>query len=484
MILDKHNPYKNGALVKYDESKNIYFDCTLNQTDIKTNANKFYIIQMCKIDTGYAVYIRYGRVGIKGTVRTSTYTDKSSAIAFFKKQYRSKTGNTWGSSTFTKKKGKYFLADISYEDELSKINEKDMKSKKIPKSKLSQRVQKFIQMISNIEMMNESLVELDIDTKKMPLGKITSNQIDKAREILKKISNETDNDIITDLSSDYYTYIPTACGMRKPPIIDNDDIITKYNKTLDELADIVVGVNIIKNSAKNVKLNPIDNIYNDIDTEIKALAKNTNIYKNLVKFVQNTHGPTHGQKLEVLDILKVAQNGKCDAYNNYSENIDNKMLLFHGTPQSCVLSIFKKDFYLDPSKLGVQIAGKMFGYGVYFADCATKSFNYTRAGKTGDVGCLLIAEVALGNISERTNADSSISKVSLQRINCDSTKGIGRYAPVEYTEIKGVKIPNGEIKDIRRDVYLRYNEYIVYDINQICIKYVMVVKNNGNYSGW
>ena len=38
-------------------------------------------------------------------------------------------------------------------------------------------------MISDVDMMNNALIELDIDPKKMPLGKITKDQIESAKEI-------------------------------------------------------------------------------------------------------------------------------------------------------------------------------------------------------------------------------------------------------------------------------------------------------------
>lgn len=40
------------------------YDCTLNMTDIKTNKNKFYIMQIIECGAGvYTLYIRYGRIG-------------------------------------------------------------------------------------------------------------------------------------------------------------------------------------------------------------------------------------------------------------------------------------------------------------------------------------------------------------------------------------------------------------------------------------
>ena len=361
-------------------------------------------------------------------------------------------------------------------------------------------------MVSDINMMANTLIQLDIDTEKLPLGKIKQTQLDKAKDILNdiqkkinkidKIKTDKSKTIqyellkreVTTLSSKYYTLVPYACARKRPPVINTAKMTNKYKDTLDDLGNIAIGVQIINNVKADE--NPIDAIYKDINTSIKPLGKNSRMWKEIHAYVANTHGPTHGYQLEIVDILEIEQLGKQKQFTDYckTNNLDtsNNTLLFHGTPQSCVLSIFKRDFYLDPSKLGdtnVQIAGKMFGYGVYFAD-TLKSFNYTRAYQTNDIGCMLLGEVALGTMLEKDNADYYINKASLQKVGCDSTKGMGKWEPSTSKTIKGVNIPNGPIKEVRKNASLRYNEFIVYDVNQVLIKYLIIVKNNGNYNGF
>ena len=208
--------------------------------------------------------------------------------------------------------------------------------------------------------------------------------------------------------------------------------------------------------------------------------------KEIIVWIKNTHGSTHGCKLNVLDIFEISQNGVPEKYDNCSKNLNNKTLLFHGTHQSCVLSIFKNNFYLDPTKLNsnIQIAGKMFGYGVYFADVATKSFNYTRADSTNDVGCLLVSEIALGNMMEKISSDSSLNKTKLDKQHCHSTKAIGKWQPSSSKIINDTIIHSGPLQAIKTKTDLRYNEYIVYDVDQIKTKYLVLVKNTGTYGGY
>ena len=47
----------------------------------------------------------------------------------------------------------------------------------------------------------------------------------------------------------------------------------------------------------------------------------------------------------------------------------------------------------------------MFGKGVYFADMVSKSANYCGVSKENNVGCILLADVALGGLNEKLYAD-------------------------------------------------------------------------------
>lgn len=479
-----------GELV---ESDGMIYSCTLNQTDIDANKNKFYIMQLVRNGSNYTLYTRWGRTGEKGRPTHDKYTTASEGMTAFQKQFKTKTGNIWGNKNFVKKANKYFLSDVSYDDELKNI---PIVPTAIPDSKLHEKVQNLIKMLSDVNMMQNALVSLEIDTKKMPLGKIKQSQLDKANEILGKIQpllgdiNGKKGNVdemkaqLVSLSSEYYTFLPMAFGRKKPPVINTDDMIQKYHDIVDELRNMVITVQMTENVKSGE--NPIDSIYNDVNTAINPLDRNDKMWNEIEKFVTNTQGPTHGCKLEVLEIFEVEQAGKKQSYQDYCKNIGNKTLLYHGTPQNCVLSIFKKDFYLDPSKLKdikVQIAGKMFGYGVYFAD-SSKSFGYTRAHQTNNIGCYIVAEVALGNQLSKMDADYYINKSSLARTGHQSTKGEGRWQPSDFVTIDGIKIPNQPLIEKHKNATLRYNEHIVYDINQILIKYLIVLKNNGTYAGF
>jgi predicted DNA-binding WGR domain protein len=464
--------YKNNGIVY--ELNNDAYTCTLNQTDIETNKNKFYIMQIIKNGSSYDHFIRYGRIGEPGKSSIDTYMTKEEAISAFEKQFKIKTGNNWSNKvSFIKKDGKYFLTETVYEVE--KINIVEIKKEP---SKLNERVQQLIKYISDVESMKKTLIELNIDLKKMPLGKLSKVQIDKAQDILKKINltinNQNNSEELGILSSEYYTYIPYSCGRKKPPMIDSSDKVGEYTNLLDDLRQMDVAIKI--NQEAETSTNPIDSIYTSLNTKIEPIDKSSEIWKQIELYIKNTHAPTHHFTATLVDAFSVIRQGERENYNSYTKNIDNKQLLWHGSRMTNFCSILNKGLLLNPANIGVVITGKMFGYGVYFANAFSKSANYTAYQTSNNYACLLLCEVALGNASKRTHADYYITKESLKKEGFDSTWGMGTSAPVESTTIDGIKIPNGKLTKSDVNSILLYDEFITYDSNQFNIKYMVIVK--------
>lgn len=454
-------------------NNNVLYSCTLNQTDIKTNKNKFYIMQLIDTTNGCKLFIRYGRVGETGTIILDDYS-RESGIMKFESQFKSKTGNKWNSE-FVKKDGKYYLSEISYDIKKDEITKS---IKPILKCNLDDRLQYFLKLISDKNMMNQMLIQFDIDTNKLPLGKISSSQLDKASIILKQINNllssKTNNmDEIENLSSMYYTYVPSSVGRKKLPIIDNVEMISKYTEIIEELNNMVVAVKISDNS--DVNIDPLTSLYNELNTEIVPLDKDSQIYKLICNSISSTHGFTHYEKINVLDIFSLQRDNEINNYISFTENMDNKYFLFHGTRLSNYCSILKKGLILNPESLGVPIAGKMFGHGCYFANCITKSLGYTSYYNSFNIGAIFICEVALGNQYKLTTSDYTLCADKMKTLNYDSTHGIGTYSP-NYNIIDGIKTPVGPMvkKDIQHN--LMYDEFIVYNTNQFVLRYIILFK--------
>jgi poly [ADP-ribose] polymerase len=111
-------------------------------------------------------------------------------------------------------------------------------------------------------------------------------------------------------------------------------------------------------------------------------------------------------------------------YKDYVEarHITKTMKLWHGSRNENWISIIKNSLMLNPN---AQISGKMFGYGIYFAPSADKSFGYTSymrsrwANGSSATAYMGVFDVAYGNPYYPTGADYDWSQEKLNKINKD-----------------------------------------------------------------
>jgi len=481
VLIDPHCQYQSGTLV---ENYGAIYSCTLNQTNISNNNNKFYIMQVIKNGSSFYVFIRYGRIGEVGTISNKSFPSQDDAVRFFEKQFNTKTGNSWTNrANFIKKEGKYFLTEIERVDEDS---ESESVSEEIDDNiKIDPRIIKLLELITNQTYMKNTLTQLEIDTEKMPLGKISQTQIDKGYEILNQINNNfSDPNMLTKLSSDFYTYIPISTGRRKPPIIDSIDLVGKNLNLLNELSQIVYGSKTVTHHSKKNNNDALMKTYSDLGTTFYPLEKTDEMYQILVDYLNNSKAPTHHFKFTIDEIFELERPKEKDAYDAYSKNIDNKTLLFHGTRVSNLIGILKNGLVVDPSKLGinVSIAGKMFGMGLYFANSCSKSINYCGYDYSDNIACLFVSEVALGKTLNKVHSDSRLTAKNIPN-GFHSTWGLGQSTITQYDHYDdGTRIPSGKITKNSSGKYdLLYDEFIVYHEEQVNLRYVIKLKVLNDY---
>lgn len=468
------------------------YSCVLNQTDLKTNANKFYRMQALKEGNSYHLYIRYGRIGEKGLKSMKTFSSPQIVASEFKAQFKSKTKNDWDDrDNFQIYSGKYFLTQTG--EKVLDDPKPDPKSSSsltvvpsVPVSTYHEDVTRFLNLISNREMLRNSMIKMDIDVEKMPLGKINVNQLRKAKELLlnlqKNLKKASKEDLM-DASSQYYTYVPFVCGRQAPPLIDTDDKISERLDHLEDLENISINVQVMKQSEESS--DPLKDLYNSLKTEITAVPPSSPIYKLIEKYIKNSHGRSHHFKLNLLTVLQVDRPEFRKTYTECFSTLGNKELLIHGSRMCNWVSILKNGLLLDPSKIGAVITGKMFGYGIYWANSFSKSAQYCGAGgyssrgsSKSEIICFTLAEVALGNELKLRNADSGLTWDSLRRRgDYHSTYGEGRHTPSEYTMHDDINIPTGSLKEITDGHHqLFYDEKIVYHPDQFDLRYMVLAE--------
>lgn len=109
----------------------------------------------------------------------------------------------------------------------------------------------------------------------MPLGKLSKRQIQDAYSVLAHLSkrlskiDQLDQGFILGESNRFYTLIPHDFGMKVPPLLDNPEIIKNKLKMLEDLREIELAYNILKQDLE-ADVNPLDQHYRQLRTQLQV----------------------------------------------------------------------------------------------------------------------------------------------------------------------------------------------------------------------
>eukprot|EP00923_Selenidium_pygospionis_P052620 GHVN01091096.1.p1 GENE.GHVN01091096.1~~GHVN01091096.1.p1 ORF type:complete len:291 (-),score=46.72 GHVN01091096.1:106-891(-) len=243
---------------------------------------------------------------------------------------------------------------------------------------------------------------------------------------------------------------------------------------LDSLANIEIATEILKKE-KRTGRHPADVHYEKMKIDLEAESKESEAFKLCEDYMANTQGRTHSHiKPTLKRVYKVNRHGEREQFKLHEKN-ENRQLLWHGSRLTNYVGILSQGLRIAPPE--APVSGYMFGKGVYFADMVTKSAQYCGAYKS--TGLMLLCEVALGESRPLLNADFNAGKLPDGKL---STLGVGAMQPDPAEMITlpdGVKVPLGKPVDVKKDGgHLQYNEYIVYDVSQIRMRYLLEVEFN------
>jgi len=324
-------------------------------------------------------------------------------------------------------------------------------------------------------MMTKAMIEVGYDAKKLPLGRLSKKTIQQGYEVLKQISDELEKSKPKDLmylSNEFYTLIPHDFGFTVPPVIKDKAHLKQKLEMVEALADIEIATKLLKITSGG-RENPVDVHYQKLKCGITPLDHKSEEWEIIQEYITNTHAKTHNKYgLTIKDIFEMDREGETERFKDYKKN-KNRMLLWHGSRLTNFVGIISQGLRIAPPE--APVTGYMFGKGVYFADMVSKSANYCNTTRESNNGCMLLCEVALGKCNNLFAADYYADKLPA---GCLSTKGCGTTQPAEsgFRTLKdGCVVPCGtsETATLPQATSLLYNEYIVYDVNQIRVRYLI-----------
>lgn len=414
---------------------------TLNFTDIVNNNNKFYNLEIIKDDKGKMyLYTVYGRVGASGAKEYRICDSQTQAEKEAQSIIKAKTKKGYVEVKLAKADIGSSVGQAKVDTSVSVDALKKLGAKVVEEpaqiSKLHPEVQGLIRAWFGA---TEEFVQLNLDTKKCPLGQLALSQIDLAKQILDQArvqvhAKKPDLSEQNRLTSQYYANIPHVLPHRINADLLRFDDDTKIDKALDIL-DVFA-------DAKNVQAvisrkDAVDSQYATLKADLEFVDPKDPVFKWIDNLVHATRASNHQflGKLKTHRIFRVKRNGEEKNWLNTSEQIakecgkfmpsetyakylkermdvpkdqaslyQNANILpgWHGTRRANMIGITTKGLLIRPS--GVAHAGSMYGDGIYWATNSTKSMNYCdckgsyyAAGGSNKTAYLFLADVAFGN---------------------------------------------------------------------------------------
>ncbi|KAL8281269.1 hypothetical protein RQP46_006303 [Phenoliferia psychrophenolica] len=471
--VDSLFPYASSTSV-YAGADGVYYDATLNQTQVGVNANKFYLIQVLKTDSGSNFYCfnRWGRVGENGQNKVfGPYSNAAQAISDFEKKFKDKTKLTWSNRHGPVTSDKYTYLERSFddddegepteEDEVAPQKNKKARTDDAPAlvSKLEPQVQSLMQMIFNVSTISQTMTSLEYDAQKLPLGKLSKATMDQGYTALKDIAallaaGGGRKGDFEDLTNRFYSLVPHAFGRNKPPTIDSHVALKRELDLIEALGQLKITTELMQAAKSPTEhMHPLDAQFHNLGLkQLEPIDKKASEYAILTSLLKNTRGETHNSwELKIVDAFKVCRDK--DDISFREKGFDKlkggqRRLLWHGSRSSNYGGILSQGLRIAPPE--APVSGYMFGKGLYLASLSTKSAGYCFHSISNNEGLLMLIEAQLGpEPFYRREVAEYEAEESCRKSKMLATWGIGRTQPAKWEdagqldpELKGVMMPS------------------------------------------
>ncbi|TKC41924.1 hypothetical protein EI555_002135, partial [Monodon monoceros] len=406
------------------------YDCTLNQTNTGSNNNKFYIIQLLEEGDCFICWNRWGRV--VGQSKLSRFMSLEDAQKDFEKKFRDKTKNSWAERDHFQ----VYTYEVQREDEAQEA---------MVKVKWPERE----------------------DVKKMPLGKLSKQQISRGLEALEAVEAAlkapADRGLsLEELSSHFYTIIPHNFGRSQPPPINSPELLQAKKDMLLVLADIELAQTLQAAPEETKKVeevpHPLDRDYQLLKCQLQLLDPKAPEYKVIHPCLEKTGSKYSCPALQ--HSWTVNREGEGDQFQAHDKLGNRKLLGLRIMPHS----------------------GGRVGKGIYFASENSKSDGYVTGMSCGahDIGYMFLGEVAVGREYRIAVYEPSL-KQPPPGFDSVITRGHTEPVPTQDTKLEldgqRVVVPQGQpmpCPEFSSSSFFQ-SEYLIYQESQCRLCYLLEV---------
>jgi poly [ADP-ribose] polymerase len=444
----------------FPEAFDVLKKAVLQVTDIKTNRNKYYAIEIHAAKDKFRVYTHYGRTDDLETnpnagARESRYFGSlTEAQVQYDKIYREKTGSTKGYKELSLASAKIGSRKTFGQSsgDIDNATLKKLAEKKPPQERPASTLAPVIQDLVGYlygeatsaltSTVNATITAKGIET---PLGVLTIGQIEKGQAALDALvaafsRQKRSQTELTDLSGEFYTVIPHRFGRSREAaaeaVLDTAEKLNEKQETLQLMRDMLS-----VNGDSNVLLNPqIEQKYQALNCKLELVDEKKR--EELKRYVERSV-VRPGVRVTMKNVWRAVRPQETEVFN---ERVGNTRLLFHGSAVKNWVGILSRGLLLPKIVVSLGVTrtdAGWLGNGIYFGDAMCTSAGYAHPG-TRRTRFVALASVALGRSKQYRNI----------------TWGLSR-PPEGYDSCHGVR--GSEFDD---------DEYVVYDTRQQRIEYL------------
>ena len=301
------------------------------------------------------------------------------AIKNFDKKFKDKSGLSWSDRASDPKNNKYVFVERSYLPDSEPESDDDEPQAKSgaaherrdhspPKCTLEPPVRSLMELIFNQQYFEDVMVNMNYDTNKLPLGKLSKATISRGFQALKDLgavlSDPSRGADVENLSNRYYSLIPHAFGRSRPPVIRTIALLKNEVELLENLSDLKAADDILKaeNEGDADPVHPLDFRFNSLGMqEMTPLVQSSTEFAEVSQYLTRTCGETHYLNYEVRDIFRIERQGEFDRFQNsaYGTLAGDRRLLWHGSRTTNFGGILSQGLRIAPPEAPVsQIHGQ------------------------------------------------------------------------------------------------------------------------------
>eukprot|EP00397_Hematodinium_sp_SG-2012_P000188 GEMP01000188.1.p1 GENE.GEMP01000188.1~~GEMP01000188.1.p1 ORF type:complete len:2470 (+),score=540.92 GEMP01000188.1:61-7470(+) len=401
------------------------------KVDVKRGSygeNNFYQMQLIreKYKDLYVIFTRWGRIGDQGMFQRTPCESLEHGIKEFVKIAKQKTGYDIleNEAPKTKIPGKYSILDVTscYTKQTKNLLTpfQTTKTASIPAQKshpLREAVVPFVRSVCDYKLYEHQIKEMGINLESMPVARLTNDTIRQAQLVLEEVASlhqqideerqrphgvdtqllqqlKTD---IMDKSSEFYRLVPKKRFGPDEAIspIDRNELRNEMMHLVN-LSDYCVAVKIMLSALEHEEthgVHPLQHCYDCLPCDVDYVSRDSGTFVLVQDYLKHTSNLASTMSTVQVHVYQVTYRYQQAGDKAFDDFTGKRLMLWHGTDAANMLSILSQNYKCAPPE--AKTTGHMLGKGVYFAEMASKSLNYSAKSKDNSQ-YLFLNEVCVG----------------------------------------------------------------------------------------